>query len=50
MGPGEAKKELEKEIRQAKNLAERLTSVETCDKMTPNQIMARVRSFFEKVH
>lgn len=46
MGPGEAKQELEKEVLRTRGLADRLKAVEACDKMTPNEIAARVRTFF----
>ena len=45
-GPGEAKIELEKEIRRSKELSEKLVGVEAADKMTQNQIAAKVRKFF----
>ncbi|MGD2268783.1 MAG: hypothetical protein PVI06_00170 [Desulfobacterales bacterium] len=47
MGPGEAKKELKKEIEKSKELAQKILKVETQDKMTEGQMIARVRSFFE---
>jgi hypothetical protein len=47
MGPGEAKKELKKEIEKSKELAQKIVKVETQDKMTERQMIARVRSFFE---
>jgi hypothetical protein len=47
MGPGEAKKELKKEIEKSKEFAQKIVKVETQDKMTERQIIARVRSFFE---
>ena len=46
-GPGEAKVELEKEIKNSKELALRVAGVEPADKMTENQIRARVREFFQ---
>ena len=46
MGPGEAKKGLKKEIEKSKGLAQKIARVETQDKMTEKQIIARVRSFF----
>lgn len=46
MGPGEAKLELKKEIQRHKDLIEKLIRVETADKMTQNQMIARVREFF----
>jgi stalled ribosome rescue protein Dom34 len=49
MGPGEAKKELKKEIEKSKELAKKIVKVETQDKMTERQMIARVRSFFELV-
>jgi len=46
MGPGEAKKGLKKEIEKSKELAQKIVRVETQDKMTEGQMIARVRSFF----
>ena len=48
MGPGEAKLELKKKIQRHKHLIEKLTRVETADKMTMNQMVARVMEFFSK--
>ena len=45
-GPGEAKLELKKEIRKSKELASRIVGIETTDKMTDNQIAAKVREAF----
>jgi hypothetical protein len=45
-GPGEAKLELEKEIRKSKELAGKLVGVEAADKMTERQIAAKVRKCF----
>lgn len=45
-GPGEAKLELVKEIETIKDRHERVAAVETCDSLTENQIVARVKSFF----
>jgi hypothetical protein len=44
-GPGEAKGELQKRLDQ-NNLGGRIVAVETVDKMTDPQIMARVRQYF----
>ena len=44
-GPGEAKGELVKRI-EAAGLKERIVEVETVDKMTDNQIAAKVREYF----
>ncbi|MEI6519232.1 MAG: hypothetical protein WCO98_04235 [bacterium] len=44
-GPGEAKGELEKRI-ELEGLAERIIAIETNDKMTDNQIIAKVRERF----
>ena len=46
LGPGEAKLELEKEMRKSKQLAGKIAAVERADKMTERQIAARVRGFF----
>jgi stalled ribosome rescue protein Dom34 len=48
MGPGEAKIELEKAIKKHKDMIKKLLRVETADKMTKNQMAARVREFFAK--
>ena len=47
-GPGEAKGELEKEIRKTKSLATRIATVEPSDKMTERQIVGKVRAFYAK--
>ncbi len=47
LGPGEAKLELEKEIRKLKQLGGRIAAVERADKMTEPQIAAKVREFFD---
>jgi hypothetical protein len=48
MGPGEAKGELHKRLLKAK-LGDRVVSVQTEDKMTDPQIVAKVRAFFGEV-
>ncbi len=45
-GPGNAKIELEKEIKKSKQLAPKIAAVEVADKMTDGQMAARVREFF----
>jgi stalled ribosome rescue protein Dom34 len=45
-GPGIAKKELKKKIEEQKDLSEKIAGVESADKMTQNQIMAKVKSFY----
>jgi hypothetical protein len=45
-GPGMAKKELKKKIDEDKVLAEKVAGVENADKMTRNQMIARVKSFY----
>ncbi|KPK30736.1 MAG: hypothetical protein AMK69_02625 [Nitrospira bacterium SG8_3] len=45
-GPGEAKIELEKEMKRSKELGSRIVSVDPADKMTEKQIAAKVRDFF----
>jgi len=47
LGPGEAKLELEKEIKKMKQLAGKIAAVERADKMTERQIAAKVRKFFD---
>jgi len=46
MGPGEAKLELKKEIEKSKALIPKIVGVQTSDKMTDNQIAAKVKSYF----
>ena len=46
-GPGEAKLELKKLIGKNRQLAGKLNSVESADKMTVRQIAARARDFFK---
>jgi hypothetical protein len=48
-GPGEAKHELDKEIKKSKELSLKRVKIETADKMTENQIKARVKNYFEEV-
>lgn len=47
MGPGEAKVEFEKVLKRQKAMQKRLLKVETADKMTKNQMIARVRKFYK---
>jgi len=46
-GPGEAKKELKKEMGKHKALAVKIAGIESADKMTALQIVAKVKKFFE---
>ncbi len=46
-GPGEAKGELKKRIENA-GLSTRVVRIETIDKMTENQIAAKVREYFKE--
>ena len=46
LGPGEAKRELEKEMKKSKALSAKIVGVEKADKMTERQIAAKVRRFF----
>ena len=46
-GPGEAKGEFKKRL-EHKGLSERIVGVETTDKMTDNQIVAKVREYYNK--
>jgi hypothetical protein len=46
-GPGEAKIELENRLKQDE-LGDRIVGIETVDKMTDNQITAKVRDYFSK--
>jgi len=45
-GPGEAKLGLAKEIEKIKGQHDRIAAVEACDRLTENQIVAKVKSFF----
>ncbi len=45
-GPGNAKLELEKEMRKSKNLAPKIAAVDAADRMTEGQMAAKVREFF----
>lgn len=45
-GPGEAKLELAKEIEKIKGQKHKIAAVEASDRLTENQIVARVKSFF----
>jgi hypothetical protein len=47
LGPGEAKGELRKRL-ESKGLGKRIVGVETVDKMTDRQVVAKVRQHFEK--
>ena len=47
MGPGEAKIEFEKVLKQYKPMKKRLVKVEPADKMTKNQMVARVKKFYK---
>jgi len=46
-GPGEAKVELKNEIEKIKEFAGKAKKVESADKMTQRQIVAKVRTFFK---
>ncbi len=45
-GPGEAKSELVKEIEAIKGVHVQIVAVEASDKLTENQVVAKVKSFF----
>lgn len=45
-GPGEAKFEFKKEIEKARGVAHKIKGVETTDKMTEKQIIAKVKKFY----
>ena len=47
-GPGEAKLELAKEIEKIKGRHGKIAAVEASDKLTENQIAAKVESFFQR--
>lgn len=46
MGPGETKTQLKKAVQNVRSLSNRVTAVEPADKMTRNQIVAKVKKFF----
>ena len=45
-GPGEAKVELAKEIEKLNELHKKVTAVEACDRLTENQLIAKVKAFY----
>ena len=45
-GPGEAKIELAKEIGKAAELHKKEVTVEACERLTENQLVAKVKTFF----
>ena len=45
-GPGEAKFELEKELKKVKKLQNKIAKIDPADRMTQKQIAAQVRKFF----
>jgi stalled ribosome rescue protein Dom34 len=47
MGPGEAKVEFEKVLKRQKAMQKRLLKVEAADRMTKNQMIARVKKFYK---
>ena len=47
-GPGEAKIELKKEIEKNNVLSGKISDIETTDKLTEPQIVAKVKKYFEK--
>jgi len=47
-GPAEAKKGLQKEIIRDSSLKDKLNQVESCDRMTENQIVAQVRAYYNE--
>jgi hypothetical protein len=46
LGPGEAKRELEKRMTESKDLAAKITKIEAADKMTERQLAAKAKKFF----
>jgi len=47
-GPGEAKFELKKEIEKNNVFLDKISDIETTDKLTEPQIVAKVKKYFEK--
>jgi len=45
-GPGEAKIEFAKEVAHVSELQNKISAVETCDRLTENQLVAKVKAFF----
>jgi hypothetical protein len=45
-GPGEAKLEFAKEIEQVSGLHKKVSAVEVCDRLTENQLIAKVKAFY----
>uniref|UniRef100_Q3ARK0 Host attachment protein n=1 Tax=Chlorobium chlorochromatii (strain CaD3) TaxID=340177 RepID=Q3ARK0_CHLCH len=45
-GPGEAKIELAKEIEKNSDMHKKVSIVETCERMTENQLIAKIKSSF----
>ncbi|NTV06886.1 MAG: hypothetical protein HGA59_10365 [Chlorobiaceae bacterium] len=45
-GPGEAKIELSKAIEKVTELQKKVKAVEACERMTENQLIAKVKAFF----
>ena len=48
-GPGEIKRELEKRIRESRELGSKIVRVEPADRMTERQIVARVKKLYESI-
>ena len=46
-GPGEAKLEFVRHLQKTKKLQSRISCVDPADKMTPNQLVAKVRQYFQ---
>ncbi|NTU57832.1 MAG: hypothetical protein HGB00_02770 [Chlorobiaceae bacterium] len=46
LGPGEAKTELGNEIKKHGRLQEKVATVEACDRLTENQLVAKVKTLF----
>lgn len=47
LGPGEAKLEFKKELQNSGELSGKITGIETTDKMTEKQIVAKVKKYFK---
>ena len=45
-GPGEAKLEFAKEIEKVNDLHTKVTGVEACERLTENQLIAKVKTLF----
>jgi len=50
LGPAQAKLGLEHELKKDPNLLDKILTLDTCDRITNNQIRAKIRDFFLSLH